>query len=44
MTKPIPYNNIFSTKDFTTLYKKADVRIKKELMSAFASLAKTHMT
>ena len=31
MTKPTPYNNIFSTKDFTTLYKKADVRIKKEV-------------
>ena len=31
MTKPIPYNNIFSTKGFINLYKKADVRIKKEV-------------
>ena len=31
MTKPTPYNNIFSTKDFTALYKTADVRIKKEV-------------
>ena len=31
MTKPTPYTHVYSTIDFIRLYKKADVRIKKEV-------------
>ena len=31
MTKPTPYNNIFSTKEFIKLYKKAAVRMRKQV-------------
>jgi mRNA-degrading endonuclease YafQ of YafQ-DinJ toxin-antitoxin module len=29
MTKPTPYTNVFSTKDFIRLYKNVNVRIQK---------------
>lgn len=29
MTKPIPYTNVYSTKDFIKLYKNLNVRIQK---------------
>ena len=31
MTKPTPYSNIFTNKEFIELYKKVDVRIRKEI-------------
>lgn len=29
MTRPIPYTNVYSNKEFIELYKKTDVRIRK---------------
>ena len=31
MTKPTPYTHVYSTIDFIRLYKKADVRIRKQV-------------
>lgn len=31
MTKPVPYAHVFSTKEFIAQYKKADVRVRKEI-------------
>lgn len=31
MTKPTPYSNTYSNKKFIKLYKKADVRIRKQI-------------
>ena len=41
MTKPTPYTQVYSTIDFIRLYKKADVRIRKQVDEKLRIFSKT---